>query len=103
MPYGVPTRGLEASGGLRHQVPGDHRCGRIHMGAVRGSRPAGCYRKKGNCVEVAMYWKHWPVLFPQHAPGRKCDRTIELAKWQRAIIERERHAFLGGLIDSDGC
>jgi hypothetical protein len=29
-------------------------------------------------VFVSMYSKHWPCLFPQHGPGRKHNRLIEL-------------------------
>ena len=54
-------------------------------------------------VEVNLYWKHWPCLFPQHKPGLKWQRPIVLAGWQEAIVEREREAFVRGLIDSDGC
>ena len=28
-----------------------------------------------NCVEVSLYSKHWPCLFPQHGPGKKHTRT----------------------------
>jgi hypothetical protein len=31
-----------------------------------------------NCVEVSMYSKHWPCLFPQHGPGKKHLRPIKL-------------------------
>lgn len=34
---------------------------------------------KIGCTEVAAYSKHWPCLFPQHGPGRKHERRIELA------------------------
>jgi hypothetical protein len=73
------------------------------MSCVRGSGVAAVYQRPDQCVEVAMYWKHWPCVFPQHGPGPKWTRNIELADWQLAIVERERQAFLCGLIDSDGC
>jgi hypothetical protein len=38
--------------------------------------------KKQGCTEVASYSKHWPCLFPQHGPGRKHQRKIELTVWQ---------------------
>jgi hypothetical protein len=59
-------------------------------------------RRDAECVQVSMYWKLWPVVFPQHGPGVKHARAIRLAAWQEAIVERERHAFLQGLIHSDG-
>jgi hypothetical protein len=50
-----------------------------------------------------MYWNHWPCLFPQHGPGRKHDRRIQLEAWQEAIVERNREPLVKGLIESDGC
>lgn len=55
------------------------------------------------CIEVNSYWKHWPCLFPQHGAGRKHERTIQLLRWQRSIVERRPDALLRGLIHSDGC
>lgn len=54
------------------------------------------------CLEVNSYWKHWPCLFPQHAPGRKHERDIRLLAWQQAIVDRHPDALLRGLIHSDG-
>jgi hypothetical protein len=48
------------------------------------------------------YWKHWPCLFPQHGPGRKHDRRIELEDWQRGLATVHPHRLLRGLIHSDG-
>jgi hypothetical protein len=73
------------------------------MVCVRGRGHAAVHQRPGRCVEVAMYWKHWPCLFPQHGRGPKWSRNIELHDWQQSIVERERAAFLCGLIDSDGC
>lgn len=44
----------------------------------------------------------WPVAFPQHGPGRKHERPIELADWQREITHEHPKALLRGLIHSDG-
>ena len=33
--------------------------------------------------EVYSFSKHWPCLFPQHEPGRKHERKIELMPWQQ--------------------
>ena len=55
------------------------------------------------CVRVASMAKAWPDLFPQHGPGRKHERPIVLAPWQREIVERETWQFVRGLIHSDGC
>ncbi len=60
-------------------------------------------RRDGRCVQVSMWWKHWPCLFPQHGPGPKHQRPIALADWQREIVARARHDFVRGLFHSDGC
>jgi hypothetical protein len=54
-------------------------------------------------VEVSAYWKAWPCLFPQHGPGRKHDRRIELADWQQDLVARHPQELLRGLVHSDGC
>lgn len=54
-------------------------------------------------VTLDMYSKSWPVLFPQHGPGRKHTRPIVLTAWQQRIVDAHHEAFLRGLIHSDGC
>jgi hypothetical protein len=74
------------------------------MEAVVPGKQAHCYQRNDeHCVEISMYWKHWPCLFPQHGSGRKHLRSIVLASWQEAIVGRQREAFIRGLIHSDGC
>lgn len=74
------------------------------MEAVIPGKHAHCYhRADGGWVEISMYWKHWPCLFPQHAPGRKHLRRIELEAWQESIVAGQRKALIRGLIHSDGC
>jgi hypothetical protein len=53
-------------------------------------------------VVVSSNWKHWPCLFPQHGPGRKHDRPIVLADWQRDVVVAHPGDFLRGLFHSDG-
>jgi hypothetical protein len=55
------------------------------------------------CIHVTACSKHWPCLFPQHGPGRKHNRRIELEPWQVAIVEEHPGRFLRGLFHSDGC
>lgn len=55
------------------------------------------------CHQVMSMWKHWPCLFPQHGPGRKHERLIALAVWQREIVEAHPQELLRGLFHSDGC
>jgi Homeodomain-like domain-containing protein len=45
----------------------------------------------------------WHSAFPQHGPGRKHERPIELERWQRAITHAHPEMLLRGLIHSDGC
>ena len=45
----------------------------------------------------------WPRILPQHGPGRKHNRPIVLAPWQREIVDTHPRPFLRGLIHSDGC
>jgi hypothetical protein len=54
-------------------------------------------------TEVKSTSKHWPCLFPQHGPGRKHTRKIELAEWQQIIVDRYPGDFARGLFHSDGC
>ena len=55
------------------------------------------------CVRVVGSSKRWPEVFPQHGRGRKHDRKIELAPWQREIVDEFPQEFLRGLLHSDGC
>lgn len=58
--------------------------------------------KKAKVVRVIVYTKSLLALFPQHGPGKKHTRKIELASWQKEIIDLYPEAFIKGLIDSDG-
>lgn len=71
------------------------------MSAVMPASSVFGVRRVG-MTEVKSYSKHWPCLFPQHGPGRKHTRTIELADWQRTIVERHPEDFARGLFHSDG-
>lgn len=55
------------------------------------------------CVRINCHWRGWPSAFPQHGPGRKHERVISLAPWQRLIVDENPRWFLRGLIHSDGC
>jgi hypothetical protein len=65
----------------------------VHQNIVRNSR----------CIRVVAGSKRWHEAFPQAAPGRKHERKIELAPWQREIVDRFPRGFLRGLLHSDGC
>jgi hypothetical protein len=74
--------------------------------AMRGVRPSRTMKvgrvQKIGCIEVNAHWKHWVCLFPQHGPGRKHERRIELVPWQVAIVDQHPDRLLRGLIHSDG-
>lgn len=55
------------------------------------------------CTEVYSHSKHWACLFPQHGPGMKHTRKIELADWQQALVDLDPRPLVRGLIHSDGC
>jgi hypothetical protein len=75
-------------------------CARV-MRAIRSGNKVSTQQRQG-CTEVNSYSKHWPCLFPQHGPGKKHLRAIELAPWQRVIVERYPGDFARGLFHSDG-
>ncbi|MFN2589301.1 MAG: hypothetical protein ABR518_00820 [Actinomycetota bacterium] len=55
------------------------------------------------CTQVVSSWKHWPCLFPQHAPGRKHLRPVALESWQERVAFAHAERLIRGLIHSDGC
>jgi hypothetical protein len=57
----------------------------------------------GKCVNVSVYSKHLPCLFPQHGPGVKHRRRIILEPWQNAIVEVLPWPFIRACIWTDGC
>jgi hypothetical protein len=59
--------------------------------------------RRSRCIEVSMYSKHWPCLFPQHGSGRKHERLIQLEPWQEKFVKQATKSFLRGLVHSDGC
>jgi len=74
------------------------------MRLVLPASQVGIHRHKHERVdEVNSFSKHWPHLFPQHGPGVKHKRKIELEPWQERIVERHPGRLLRGLIHSDGC
>jgi hypothetical protein len=60
-------------------------------------------RQNERCIRVASMAKAWAELLPQHGSGRKHERPIVLAPWQREVVERETWQFVRGLVHSDGC
>jgi hypothetical protein len=72
--------------------------------AIRsGQRTYRLARRGSRCVELSMSSKHWRCLFPQHGPGRKHTRSIELTAWQAPLVSENPEYLVRGLIHSDGC
>lgn len=60
-------------------------------------------QEKANCDFVVCYSKYLPILFPQHGPGMKHTRKLELTDWQKKIIQKYPEQFIRGCFQSDGC
>jgi hypothetical protein len=71
--------------------------------AIAATRTPSIYKRPdSNCVEVGLYWRHWPCVFPQHGAGPKHLRPIVLTEQQRRLVDAHPKPFLRGLIHSDG-
>lgn len=68
---------------------------------VNPFHPVSIYRQD-NVLRVKSYGVCWLKLFPQHGPGRKHLRKIELSDWQEALVKDKPWEFLRGLLESDG-
>jgi hypothetical protein len=79
--------------GLMHEVS--------YAMEASGARTVG-FQERVGCVSVRAHWTHWPCLIPQHGPGAKHQRAIELSDWQREVVDRCPERFLRGLFHSDG-
>jgi hypothetical protein len=96
-----------AGGGFSLRVSLDHKYPRIvgevaeAITVVRGRAPWIGTREE-TCDVVVSYWREWPCWFPQHGPGRKHKRRIELSSWQEALVSAEPGRFVRGLIHTDG-
>lgn len=77
-------------------------CARAMAEVMPASR-VGRRTTQDNCFELYSYSRRWPLLFPQHGPGKKHHRTIVLKDWQQEIVMGAPHVLLRGLIHSDGC
>jgi Homeodomain-like domain len=75
--------------------------------AIRAVRPNNRVSVKRRvpteCVVVECSSKAWPSVFPQHGPGPKHERSIELADWQLDITHEHPQKLIRGLLHSDGC
>jgi hypothetical protein len=74
---------------------------RLAMSVVMPSSKVFTVARTG-CTEVKSTSKHWLCLFPQHGPGMKHQRVIELEPWQEQIVAEYPGDFARGLFRSDG-
>ena len=66
--------------------------------------PVGLVKfKQGNYINLSVYHRHLPCLFPQHARGKKHERRITLEDWQFATVVASPWRFIRGCIRTDGC
>ncbi len=59
-------------------------------------------RVHAGAIAVTGHSQHIPCFFPQHGPGMKHNRKIELAGWQKEVVTAKPRPFIRGLIQSDG-
>jgi hypothetical protein len=76
-------------------------CKRAISALLPGNR-VGSVQGEG-CTYVLSWSCHWPCLLPQHGPGMKHNRKIELESWQQTITSQHPGEFARGLFHSDGC
>ncbi len=75
------------------------------VGAIEhfAAKPAGrWHRPETACMRLSAHGPIWPLMFPQHGPGKKQDREIRLVDWQQRIVDEFPEPFIRGLIHSDG-
>ena len=88
---------------LDRKYPGIVReCARAMATVMPSSRVGVLQHRHENADEVSSYSRAWPCLIPQHGPGRKHLRKIELAGGQQDIVSEHPEWLLRGLIHSDG-
>ena len=90
------------------QIANDQRYPQLNQeiaATIRLVKPTAspCLRSGQGMIRIEARWKHWTCLFPQHGPGLKHLRKIELADWQREIVAKYPEQLLRGLFHSDGC
>jgi hypothetical protein len=65
--------------------------------------PSGWSERSDSLIVLSIYSSHLNCLFPQHGPGRKHVRRIELEHWQTLLLDAAPWGFIRGCIRSDGC
>jgi Homeodomain-like domain len=78
-------------------------CASAMEDVVPGKRAHLMDRRDGNCVQVSMWWMHWPLPLPPAWTRPQASPRIRLEAWQQTILSGNHQPFLRGLIHSDGC
>ncbi len=78
-------------------------CAQAIREVIPGRKVGFVKHRDANCLDVSVYCRHIPCLFPQHAKGMKHTRRILLEPWQIHVVDRDPESILRGLIHSDGC
>lgn len=92
--------GLELYLDSRYPVIVAAACGAVQRAIPWCTVRTNC--RGAGCIVIRARSDAWPALFPQHGPGRKHLRPIELAPWQSAITAAFPEELFRGLIHSDG-
>jgi hypothetical protein len=64
---------------------------------------SGWSNRSDTLVVLSVYSQHLGCLSPQHGPGPKHKRRIELEPWQKQLLGQAPWGFIRGCIRSDGC
>ena len=86
---------------LDEHYPGIIREAQAALARLFPANSVGVVQSHG-CVQVSCYSNDWPILLPQHGPGRKHTRPIVLEDWQQTLVDAYPLALLRGLYHSDG-
>jgi hypothetical protein len=55
--------------------------------------PSGWSERSDSLLVLSVYSNHLSCLFPQHGPGRKHERRIELERWRTELVARAPWGF----------
>ncbi len=89
---------------LDRRYPEIVRSAQSALATLFADSPVTCYwRKPAELILVRLSHPAIPHAFPQHGPGKKHTRRIELEPWQAELTAQHPEALLRGLIHSDGC
>jgi len=92
---------VRAGDRVLRRLAGAH--GRCRAGHVRGNARVECLpRPAARNARWSKAIRSTACLFPQHGPGRKHQRKIELEEWQDVILRKFPGDFPRGLFHSDG-